>query len=316
MPHAALPDGIITPLVAFVTDTGEPDVKAMSALVEHQIVGGVAGVLVNGSMGELGNLSPAQRLEMLHVVTAAAAGRLPVWCGVAGLGTREAVTAAVAAEEAGAHALLVLPPMFFDMSDAELERHYAAVSSAVSVPMLAYDVPPRTPRKLAPALVARMGAAGSIQGVKDSSGSITAGRQLCLLTSAIPGFRCYIGTEVAIDAARALGFAGSVPGLANILPAVATRIDACARDGDLAAAEESQRIYAALLALLDLPLEGGSPVAVAFDSFKAATARVLGTETPESALSPMTPPDRAFLDAVAAIVDPLTEQAAGAARAR
>jgi 4-hydroxy-tetrahydrodipicolinate synthase len=253
---------------------------------------------------------------MLRVVVDAAGGRLPVWCGVAGLGTTEVVEAAAEAEGAGADALLVLPPLFFDMSDAELERHFAAVSAAVGVPVLAYDVPPRTPRKLPPSLIGRLGAAGSIQGVKDSSGSVTAARLLCLLTSEISGFACYIGTEAAIDAAVALGFAGSVPGLANILPAVAARVDAAARAGDWSAAEQDQRIYVALLELLSLPLADASPVTVAFDAFKAATAHVLGIEQPRTALRPMTAPDAAFIDAVTAIVDPLAKQVAGAGNGR
>jgi 4-hydroxy-tetrahydrodipicolinate synthase len=308
---SALPTGIVTPLVAFVRGSGEPDLVATEALVDHQIAGGVAGVLANGSMGELGNLTSAQRLEMLRAVASAAGGRVPVWCGIAGLGTQDTVAAAIEAQAAGADALLVLPPLFFDVSDAELERHFGSVAAGVDVPVIAYDVPPRTPRKLPPGLIARLAARGVLQGVKDSSGNLTAGRQLCLLTSESPGFQAYIGTEMAIDAAVSAGFAGSIPGLANILPKVAVDIDSSARAGDFAAAERAQRIYAALLEVLAVPLAGASPVAVAFASFKAATARVLGIEQPMT-LPPLTPPDGAFVDAVAAILDSLPAPAGAA----
>ena len=305
MPDPALPNGIVTPLVAFTNASNEPDVDAMNALVEHQIAGGVAGVLVNGSMGELGNLTSARRAALLRVVVQASNGRLPVWCGVAGLGTDDTVAGAVEAQAAGADALLVLPPLFFDMSDTELERHFAAVSAAVSIPVIAYDVPPRTPRKLPATLIARLAERGVIQGVKDSSGLLTSGRQLCLLTDAIPGFRPYVGTEIAIDAAATVGFAGSVPGLANILPGVAADIDRYARAGEFVAAEEKQRILAQLMGLLEIPLAGASPVAVAFNSFKAATARVLGVGRP-APLPPLTAPDQAFLDAVDSVVEAAT----------
>ncbi len=294
--NSALPTGIVTPLVAFVTPSGGPDVDAMKALVDHQVSGGVATVLVNGSMGELGNLTARSRRDMVRTVVGAASGRVPVWAGVAGLGTAEAIEAARDAADEGADALLVLPPLFFDLSDSELHRHFATVAAAVQIPILAYDVPPRTPRKLPPSLIAAMAADGTIRGVKDSSGNLTAARQVCLLTSEIDGFCAYAGTEVAIDAMPALGFAGSVPGLANILPAVGATIDAAARAGDAATAEKSQRIYLRLLDLLTRPWGSASPTAVACGAFKAATAHVLGLPDPVT-IETMTPPDR---EAVAA----------------
>jgi dihydrodipicolinate synthase/N-acetylneuraminate lyase len=109
---------------------------------------------------------------------------------------------------------------------------------------------------------------------------------------------------LAIDAAPALGFSGSVPGLANIFPDVATAIDAAARRGDRAAAATAQRIFADLLNLLSIPLDGASGSTVAFNSFKAATAHVLGLPNPPT-LAPMTLPTAEFLDEVAAIVDRL-----------
>ncbi len=309
MSKASLPQGIVTPLVAFVTDRAEPDTDAMAALVEHQIAGGIAGLLVNGSMGELGNLTAPQRVVMLRTVVGIVQHRLPIWAGVAGLGTAEAVVGAVEAEAAGADMVLVLPPLYLAASDAELERHFAAVASAVSIPVLAYDLPQRAPRKLTPESVARLGNDGVLAGIKDSSGDLTVGRRMCLRTADIPGFRCYAGTEVAIDAAPALGFSGSVPGLANIFPDVASTIDAAARRGDTAAAVQAQRVFDDLMNLLAIPLDGAGPATVAFDSFKAATARVLGIPNPIT-LAPMTPPTPEFLDAVAAIVDRLRQPSA------
>ena len=300
----ALPTGIVTPLVAFVTPSGDPDRRAMTTLVDHQISGGVGAVLVNGSMGELGNLTESVRRAMVRIVVEAAAGRVPVWAGIAGLGTQEAVQAARAAQDEGADALLVLPPLFFDVSDSELHRHFAAVSNAVTVPILAYDVPPRTPRKLPPSLVAAMASDGTIQGVKDSSGNLTAGRHVCLLTSGVPGFRAYAGTELAIDAAPALGFAGSVPGLANILPDIATGIDSAARRGDMATAEKQQRVYLRLMDELIEPWPGAGAVAVACGAFKAATAHVLRLPDP-IALPPMTAPDRHALDTITRLIGSL-----------
>jgi 4-hydroxy-tetrahydrodipicolinate synthase len=304
MSTSPLPLGIVTPLVAFVDERGVPDAEATTALIDHQVRGGVAAVLVNGSMGELGNLTAPQRAVMVDTVVAATAHRIPVWAGVGALGTADAIAGAVQAEQAGADALLVLPPLYFVTADAEVERHFGAVAAAVSIPVLAYDLPQRAPRKLAPESIARMGRNGVLAGVKDSSGDMTAGRRVCMQTADIPGFRCYAGTELAIDAAPALGFAGSVPGLANIFPDVAATADAAARDGDRATAERAQAVYAELFSLVGIPLDGAGASTVAFNAFKAATASVIGIPNPPT-LAPMTPPTAEFLAAVAAIVDRL-----------
>ncbi|WP_166350642.1 dihydrodipicolinate synthase family protein [Phytoactinopolyspora limicola] len=304
MLHHALPIGIVTPLVAMTSTDGKPDEDAVRALIDRQVAGGVRAVLVNGSMGELGNLTVEQRITMTETVVRAVAGRLPVWAGAAGLGTAETVENAMGSTAVGADAILALQPLFFDLSDSELERHFTAVASAIDVPLLAYDVPQRTPRKLPVQLTAKMARDGIIQGVKDSSGDLTAARELTLATDDISHFARYMGTEIAIDAAVTLGFHGSVPGLANILPAVGAAIDSAAREGDFSAAAQSQGIYAALLKLLNIPLAGAGGISVAAGAFKAAVNHVLG-RAHSPAMPPLTQPDAEFLNSIAAVVDPL-----------
>ncbi|PZF86684.1 dihydrodipicolinate synthase family protein [Jiangella anatolica] len=301
MTDPALPAGVITPLVSFLTESGKPDREAMSALVEQQIAAGVNGLLATGSTGEVGNLTPAERSAVLRVVVDEADGRLPVWAGVGGLGTSDTVQAARDAEAGGADALLVLPPLFFDSSDAELAAHFRAVATAVELPVVAYDVPPRTPRKLPVSLVSRLAADGVLAGVKDSSGDLTAGRQLCAATADVTGFRTYAGVEITLDVAIMLGFHGIVPGFANVLPGAAVETYAAARAGDVDGAAAAQATYLRLLRILDVPLDGAGFPARAVGAIKVATATALGLPVP-SVAPPLTPPDDAFVRAVSAIV--------------
>jgi len=291
----------VTPLVAFTTADGSADTASMNALVEHQLNGGVAGVLVNGSMGEVGNLSETVRAAMIRTVVDAVAGRVPVWAGVAGLGTVDTAEAARKAEAGGVDALLVLPPLFFEFSDDELRRHFEVVAKSVTTPVIAYDVPPRSRRKMSTELIGRLGDDGVIAGVKDSSGSITSARAASLRTADIAGFGVYLGTEAAIDAAPALGARGSVPGIANIAPGVAVDADAGARAGKVADAEAAQRILIRLLSLLDLSAPGAGATTVAVNAFKAATAIAMGRPAP-AAVEPMATPDASFVEAVRRIV--------------
>jgi 4-hydroxy-tetrahydrodipicolinate synthase len=298
----ALPRGIVTPLVTFLDRDGGPDPAAMGALVEHQLAGGVQGVLAVGSTGELGNLSAEQRDRTIDVVAAAVAGRVPVWAGVVGLGTTDAVEAARRAVARGADALLVLPPLFFDSSDAELARHFRLVKDAVGdLPVVAYDVPPRTPRKLPTAVVADLAREGVLAGVKDSSGDLTGGRLTIEATADVPAFRNYIGSEITIDAALTLGFHGIVPGFANVLPAPGARIVAAFDAGDPAGVVAAQRDYLALFEVLRVPLAGAGGPAAAVNALKVGTAVALGLPVPAIS-EPMTQPDAAFAAAVRAIV--------------
>lgn len=302
MTDRALPTGVVTPLVAFQTDSGAPDHAAVKALVEQQLAAGVQGLLVNGSTGELGNLAPAERSAMLRAVADSVGGRIPIWAGVVGLGTADAVAAAKAAETDGADAALVLSPLFFDASDAELADHFRAVAAAVSIPVLAYDVPARTPRKLPASLVADLAKEGVLRGVKDSSGNLTAGRQVCAATEQLTGFRAYLGSEITMDVASYVGFDGVVPGLANILPASAVQVFEAAQAGDPSRAATAQRTYQRLLNILDVPLTGGGFPAQAIAAIKVATAVALSLPVPRMT-APFAQPDAEFVAAVTDIVE-------------
>lgn len=301
MTDRALPTGVVTPLVVFRTEDGAPDRAATKALVEQQIAAGVRGLLVNGSTGELGNLAPAERSAVLRAVVETAAGRVPVWAGVAGLGTADAVTAAREAEADGADAALVLPPLFFDTSDAEMAQHFRTVAAAIGIPVLAYDVPARAPRKLPVPLVRDLAEEGVLRGLKDSSGNLTAGRQLCAATEHVAGFATYLGSEITLDLAAYLGFDGVVPGLANILPESSVEVFEAARSGDPARAAEAQRTYQRLLGILDVPLDGAGFSARAIAAIKVAAAVVLDLPAPGTT-APFTQPDAAFVAAVTDIV--------------
>lgn len=295
-----LPRGIVTPLVTFLDADGEPDIAGMSALVEHQLAAGIHGLLAVGSTGELGLLTPAQRARTIELVAEASSGRAPVWGGVVGLGTAETVAGAREAVSAGADALLVLPPMFFDSSDDELVRHFTMVADAVDAPVVVYDVPPRTPRKIPATVIDRLARAGAIRGVKDSSGDLTSGRLTIEAVADVPGFRSYIGSEITIDAAFVLGFDGIVPGFANVLPRPAVELFEAAAAGR--AAVESQRRYLELFEVLRVPLTGAGGPAAAINALKTGTAHVLGIADARVA-EPFVQTDAAFRDQIAAIAD-------------
>lgn len=299
----ALVPGVVTPLVALADSVHGVDVEAMHALVDQQLAGGTAAIVVNGSMGELGSLTIELQCALIETVVNAVDGRAPVWAGVAGLGADDAVANAERIAEYPIDTLLALAPFYFEWGTDELRRHFAGIAAVSDLPVIAYDVPPRSRPKLAPELITSLAVDGTIAGVKDSSDSLNSVRGI---VTANPDLPVWLGTESAIDMAGPLGAAGSVPGLANIAPALAATADEAGRQFDREAAAVAQRSFSRLFAILGVAEPGAGRMATVINAVKVATCRAIGVPL-RGTIRPIPPPSASFVDAIYTIVDPVLE---------
>jgi dihydrodipicolinate synthase/N-acetylneuraminate lyase len=135
--HGVLP-ALITP---FTEDGGAIDTGALAAIVERLIGAGVGGLVPGGSTGEFTTLSNAERRQLIEATVEAAAGRVPVVAGTGALSTRETVELSVHAEQAGACAVMIVPPFCDALSWRELRAHYTAVADAIGIPIMYYNLP-------------------------------------------------------------------------------------------------------------------------------------------------------------------------------
>ena len=94
-----------------------------------------------GSTGEFTTLTNAERRQLTEVTVEAAAGRVPVVAGTSALSTRETVELSVHAEQAGAAAVMIIPPFYDAPGWRELLAHYTAVADAISIPIMYYNMP-------------------------------------------------------------------------------------------------------------------------------------------------------------------------------
>src|SRR5918998_3684014 len=138
--HGVLP-ALITP---FTEDGGAIDTHALAAVVERLIGAGVGGLVPGGSTGEFTTLTNAERRQLTEVTVEAAAGRVPVVAGTGALSTRETVELSVHAEQAGAAAVMIVPPFYDALSWRELVAHYTAVADAIAIPIMYYNLPGAT----------------------------------------------------------------------------------------------------------------------------------------------------------------------------
>jgi 4-hydroxy-tetrahydrodipicolinate synthase len=122
-------------------EDGMLDLASIPRLVAFVRATGVDGLTILGVLGEAGRLGDAERTRVLEAVLQAASGSIPVCVGVSHAATDRAVDFAREAEAAGAHSVMLAPPPLARPTDAALRRHYLAVASAVSLPVVVQDHP-------------------------------------------------------------------------------------------------------------------------------------------------------------------------------
>lgn len=165
--------GSITALVTPFTRDGALDKNAFRNFVDWQIEEGTAGLVPVGTTGESPTLSHGEHREVVELCVEAAAGRVPVIAGAGSNNTAEAVELVRHAEKVGADAVLVVTPYYNKPTQRGLYAHYAEVARATSLPIIIYNIPPRSVIDMTPETMGRLAADfKNIVGVKDATGKI------------------------------------------------------------------------------------------------------------------------------------------------
>src|SRR5947209_3089703 len=123
---------------------GSLDEKAFRNLVEWQIAEGTHGLVPVGTTGESATLTHDEHKRVVKVCIEVAAGRVPVIAGAGSNNTTEAIDLARFAEAAGADGLLVVTPYYNKPNQEGLYQHYKAINDAVGLPIIIYNIPPRS----------------------------------------------------------------------------------------------------------------------------------------------------------------------------
>jgi 4-hydroxy-tetrahydrodipicolinate synthase len=226
--HGVLP-ALITP---FTADGAAIDGDALAANVERLVGAGAGGLVPGGSTGEFTTLTNAERRELIELTVEAAAGRVPVVAGTGALSTRETVELSVHAEQAGAAAVMVVPPFYDALSWRELLAHYTAVAERISIPIMYYNLPSATGVTLTLEQFREL----PVTSLKDTGGDATAATELI---QAADGPTLLNGWDTLTFAALAAGVHAVVWGTASIIPEQCVELHRLLIDDlDLAAARE------------------------------------------------------------------------------
>ena len=240
--------GIITPIITPMNPDESVNLPELRNQIERQIAGGVHGIFCFGTNGEGYILSTQEKEEILETTIDQVKGRVPVYAGTGCISTRDTIYMSRRAQELGADVLSIITPSFAAASQKELYDHYCEVAKHVDLPIVLYNIPPRTGNKLLPETVAKLARdVDVIQGAKDSSGDLENLKAYIRLTQDVgKPFSVLAGNDGAILTCLKEGGAGGIAGRANLYPKSLASIYNSFVAGDIAQAEKLQDAVATL----------------------------------------------------------------------
>src|SRR4026207_1199420 len=151
---------------------GAVDEKAFRDIVDWQIAEGTNGLVPVGTTGESPTLSHDEHKQVVEWCVEQADGRVPVVAGAGSNSTQEAIELAKHAEKAGADAVLVVTPYYNKPTQEGLYQHYKAINDAVGIPIIIYNIPPRSVIDMSVDTMKRLFELENIAGVKDATANV------------------------------------------------------------------------------------------------------------------------------------------------
>ena len=229
--------GSIPALVTPFRD-GAVDEKAYQEFVDWQIKEGSHGLVPVGTTGESPTLSHAEHKRVVDLCIEAAGGRVPVMAGAGSNNTVEAIDFATFAQKAGADALLIVTPYYNKPSQRGMIAHFTALHDACKLPIIIYNIPPRSVVDMTPETMGQLATLPRIVGVKDATGDITRVSKQRLTCGR--DFIQLSGNDDMALGHNAHGGVGCISVTANVAPKLCAEFQAATLQGDYGKALDYQ----------------------------------------------------------------------------
>ena len=217
---------------------GGIDEKAFQAFVEWQIEEGSHGLVPCGTTGESPTLSHKEHERVIDLCIEAAGARVPVIAGTGSNSTAEAISLTQHAQSAGADGALVVTPYYNKPNQEGLYGHFKAIADAVDMPIIIYNVPPRSAVDIAAETLARLAQdCANIVGVKDATADLTRPLELRRLLGD-QDFCQLSGEDGTAIAFLSGGGHGCISVTANVAPRLCSEMQNAWARGDVGSAME------------------------------------------------------------------------------
>jgi len=233
--------GIFTPIVTPFDEMEEIDYPKMTHNLGLWGKTALEGIVVLGTNGEFPYINTEEKAELIRFVANNFNPDKKVIAGTGCESTRDTIALCVEVAEAGAHAVLVLPPHYYkgSMNEEVLYDHYIETADNSPVPLLIYNMPKNTGINLSVGLVARLSQHPNIVGIKDTAGNIV---QLAeLVRDTAEDFSVFAGNAGYLLPALAVGAVGATAATANILPDMCCRLVDLFNEGNMEEAKALQQ---------------------------------------------------------------------------
>ena len=247
--------GSLVALVTPMRPSGAVDWAALDGLVDWHLESGTHGIVPVGTTGESATLTAAEHKDVVKAVVRRVDGRVPVVAGAGANATAEAIEFTKAAESDGADYGLSVTPYYNKPTQEGLYRHYCAIAEASALPIVLYNVPPRTACDMQAATVARLAAVDSIVGIKEACGDAD---RVAEIKALVPeDFVLLSGEDAQTLTMVGHGATGAISVTANVLPALMAEFCQAFLDGDAA---KAAKLDARLQPIHDILFVETSPI--------------------------------------------------------
>ena len=182
---------VLTAMVTPFKSDGSLDTAAAARLAAHLVDSGCDGLVLSGTTGESPTTTDDEKLTLLRTVMEAVGDRARIIAGAGSYDTAHSIHLAKACADEGAHGLLVVTPYYSRPSQAGLLAHFTAVADATDLPVVLYDIPPRSVVPIAWDTIRALAEHPNIVAIKDAKGDLHGGGQIIAET----GLAYYSGDD-------------------------------------------------------------------------------------------------------------------------
>ena len=225
---------LLTAMVTPFGPDGSLDIPAAVRLAHYLVDGGCDGLVLSGTTGESPTTTDAEKLALLRAVLEAVGDRARVIAGAGSYDTAHSVHLAKASAAEGAHGLLVVTPYYSRPPQAGLIAHFTAVADATPLPLLLYDIPPRSAIPIEFETLRVLSAHPNIVGVKDAKGDLHGATQLMAET----GLAYYSGDDALNLPWLAMGATGFISVISHLAAGQLRDLLSAFASGDLTTARK------------------------------------------------------------------------------
>lgn len=226
-----LPFGqVLTAMITPFTEAGQVDYEKLWRLARHLTDHGSDGLVMTGTTGESPTLSGDEKVAIYRTVVEAVADReVRVIAGTGTYDTAESVDLTKRAAEAGAHGVLAVTPYYSRPSQEGLIAHFESIANASDLPVMLYNIPGRTARRIEVETMKKLSNHPRIRAVKDAVMDIDFTSQTC---HHVPELSVYSGQDSYTWPMMAVGAVGVVSVISHLAGDAVAAMVAAAATGD------------------------------------------------------------------------------------